>query len=310
MKKIIITTTIHEPTPAIRLFDQMEDWELIVVGDRKTPQDYQLGRGTFIACAQIEADYKKLLDAIGWNTVDLGRNVGFIEAFRRGADIAATIDDDNIPLSNWGKNVMVGNDVRVVEYGKPNAMMFDPLSVTTQNHLWHRGFPLQAIPKVPDRLPVQPIKRHILVQADLWLGDPDIDAICRMIHDPLVDDYGVLPPLFTGGQFSPFNTQNTFLAREALVDFCSLPFLGRMDDIWGSYLFEANHPRSVAYGPPSVYSHRCPHDLQQDFRDEILGYERGYEFVTALAGGDRTAALALMPLETVEAFEIYRSYYR
>ncbi len=309
MKKIIITTTIHAPTPAIRLFDQMEDWELIVVADKKTPDDYSLERGDVISCGEIEAGYKRLLGIIGWNSVDLGRNVGFIEAFKRGADIVATIDDDNMPLSNWGKNVVVGTDVSVTEYlSQSNGMLFDPLSVTTQNHLWHRGFPLQAIPQRPDR--DRRDLRHILVQADLWLGDPDIDAICRMIHDPLVDDFGLLPLLFTGGRFSPFNTQNTFLAREALIDFCSLPFLGRMDDIWGSYLFEANHPRSVAYGPPSVYSHRCPHDLQQDFRDEILGYERGYEFVTALAGGDRTAALALMPLETVEAFEIYRSYYR
>ncbi len=310
MKKIIITTTIHEPTPAIRLFDAMDDWDLIVVADKGTPQDYQLKHGTFIACGQIEADYKKLLDAIGWNTVDLGRNVGFIEAFRRGADIVATIDDDNIPLANWGKNVRVGSDIHITEYGNPDSLLFDPLSITTQGHLWHRGFPLSAVAERPESQQFEMVRRRVLVQADLWLGDPDIDAICRMIHDPLVDDFGVLPALFAGGRFSPFNTQNTFLAREALIDFCSLPFLGRMDDIWGSYLFEANHPRSVVYGPPSVYSQRYPHDIQQDFRDEILGYERGYEFVTALASGDRTAALAMMPPETGEAFEIYRSYYR
>ena len=35
--KFIITTTINNPTAAIQKFDQMEDWKLIVIGDKKTP---------------------------------------------------------------------------------------------------------------------------------------------------------------------------------------------------------------------------------------------------------------------------------
>lgn len=36
MKKVIVTTTINPPTKAIRLFEAMTDWELVVVGDLKT----------------------------------------------------------------------------------------------------------------------------------------------------------------------------------------------------------------------------------------------------------------------------------
>ena len=33
MKKVIVTTTINPPTEAITRFDQLEDWQLVVVGD-------------------------------------------------------------------------------------------------------------------------------------------------------------------------------------------------------------------------------------------------------------------------------------
>ena len=35
MKKIIVTTSINHPTKAIRKFDKMKDWLLIVVTDKK-----------------------------------------------------------------------------------------------------------------------------------------------------------------------------------------------------------------------------------------------------------------------------------
>ena len=46
MTKVIVTTTINPPTRAVESFQSMEDWELVVVGDLKTPSPYRLRRGT------------------------------------------------------------------------------------------------------------------------------------------------------------------------------------------------------------------------------------------------------------------------
>ena len=55
MKKIIVTTSINAPTEAIRKFDAMQDWDLVVIGDLKTPSDYWLKRGMYLdALAQEE----------------------------------------------------------------------------------------------------------------------------------------------------------------------------------------------------------------------------------------------------------------
>ena len=77
MKKVIVTTTINKPTKAIELFEKMSDWELVVIGDKKTPRDYKLNKGQYITPEVQEKYDKQLSDAIGWNCIQR-RNFGFI----------------------------------------------------------------------------------------------------------------------------------------------------------------------------------------------------------------------------------------
>ena len=37
--KVIVTTTIYPPSAELIAFAEMPDWELLVVGDRKTPHE-------------------------------------------------------------------------------------------------------------------------------------------------------------------------------------------------------------------------------------------------------------------------------
>ena len=38
-KKLIVTTTINKPTVAVKKFAKLEGWDLVVVGDTKTPHE-------------------------------------------------------------------------------------------------------------------------------------------------------------------------------------------------------------------------------------------------------------------------------
>jgi hypothetical protein len=42
MSRFIVTTSINPPTEAIEAFDEMRGWELLVVGDTRTPHAYRL----------------------------------------------------------------------------------------------------------------------------------------------------------------------------------------------------------------------------------------------------------------------------
>jgi hypothetical protein len=54
MTRVIVTTTINPPTKAILAFQAMEDWELVVVGDKNTPRDYHLERGIYVTPEEQE----------------------------------------------------------------------------------------------------------------------------------------------------------------------------------------------------------------------------------------------------------------
>ena len=305
MNKFVTTTTINPPTKAVKLYDSLEDWNLIVVGDEKTPKNYKLNNGLFLDVNYCKYNYKDLYSIIGTNNIDLGRMVGYIEAYKNGADVIATIDDDNIPLDNWGKDIVVGREIEVDSF-VGNAKVFDPLAVTDHNYLWHRGFPLECI-KNRNYKSIGKNRVTPLVQANLWNGDPDIDAICRKIYSPSVkftiDNY-----FYGKDMICPFNTQNTIIHRSALKYCATLPFTGRMDDIWGAYLFQSKFKNRVVFGPATVFQERNPHNLNVDFDQEVLGYKYSYEFVLECFNGYEHA-LNYLPPKTKEAYAVYQKYF-
>jgi len=300
--KFIITTTINNPTAAIQKFDQMEDWKLIVIGDKKTPPNYNLTNGIYLTPKDQENYDKDLSDAIGWNCIQR-RNFGLLKAFELGADLIATIDDDNIPFDNWGKNLMVSKDTEL-NYYETDEIAFDPISVTNHPHLWHRGFPLQLLSKRKSKKIRKNI--HPDIQADFWNGDPDIDAICRMEHRPECKfDYNYFP--FSSDKFSPFNSQNTFLSKKIIKNYFLFPHIGRMDDIWASYYVESLGFK-VVYNYPTVYQDRNEHDLTVDLKKEVIGYENNLNLLNQL-NIDPNNILNFIPERSKDAFKLYQRHF-
>ena len=80
MEKIIVCTTINSPTEAIEKYDSMTGWNLIVVGDQKTPKNYNLKNGLYLSPADQVKMSAKLSELIGWNCIPR-RNFGLLYAF-------------------------------------------------------------------------------------------------------------------------------------------------------------------------------------------------------------------------------------
>jgi len=304
MNRTIVTTTINSPTEATMRFLERQDWDMIIVGDKKTPHDEyhkledQYGRLEYLHPDRQEELYKDLSDKIGWNKV-MRRNIGFCEAYRRGADIIATIDDDNIPYDDWGSEIYIGQEI-AVDCWKAENGVFDPLSVTNANYMWHRGYPSELISSRNNIKYMGRVKRKVLVQADLWDGVPDVDAMNRIIHNPRIK-LKVDGP-YCSTEIAPFNSQNTFLAREIIPYYMVLPHAGRMDDIWGSYTLQKQFPNSVIFNKPTVYQERHePHYRNmKDLRDETMGYEYTLKFIM----GEFP-----MPADSQIAYDAYRKVF-
>ena len=80
---------------------------------------------------------------MGWNCIQR-RNFAILEAYERGADTIALIDDDNIPYKSWFTNILVNKSVKA-KFLTINKNAFDPIGFTNYKFLWHRGFPLGMV---------------------------------------------------------------------------------------------------------------------------------------------------------------------
>lgn len=298
MNKYIVTTTINPPTLATIKYSRKEDWTLIVVGDTKTPHyEYENLNCIYLSPDYQEKTYPELSDTIGWKSIQR-RNIGFVEAYNRGADIVATVDDDNIPYDSWGTNVVVGETVEI-DFYDTHLGVFDPLSVTEHNQVWHRGYPIELVPFRKEVTYGGKLKRKVLVQADLWDGDPDIDAMARLSIKPTVK-FGV-QDAYGSTSISPFNSQNTFLARDVIPYYSVFPHVGRMDDIWGGYVLQYYFPNSVIYNKASVFQDRNVQDLITNLEKEIMGYRKTSELIRSLPDWQ-----SIVPKETLAYWDAYR----
>lgn len=310
MKKYIITTTINEPTEATIKFCKIadeKDFTFVIIGDTKTPHDSYKNLAdaynNVVYLSPVEQDmlYPDLSEIIGWKTIQR-RNIGFVYAYQNGAEVVATVDDDNIPYDSWGDNILLGQEIEVDEFENLSCPYFDAISTTEHNDLWHRGFPIEHL-QVKNNIEYKgKVKMTPLVQAEFWDGDPDIDAICRLSKKPIVKFKPFEP--FTTKQLTPFNSQNTFLHRSVLKYYSVFPYTGRMDDIWGSYVMQHHFPNSVIFAKASVYQARNPQDLVRNLENEVIGYRNTLQLLDNIKD-----YWSLLPDKTVEYFNIYQTYF-
>jgi len=312
MKKFIVTTTINSPTVATHKFAKIalrDGWTFVIIGDTKTPheeylelQDEYAPHVIYLHPAKQEQMYPELSDAIGWKTIQR-RNIGFVYAYNEGAEIVATVDDDNIPYDNWGTDLYVGKEVEVDYYTNKELLVFDPLSVTNQSNLWHRGFPIDLL-HLKNSVEYKGKKKITpLIQADLWDGDPDIDAMCRLTFKPICKFNTTLP--FASDKHSPFNSQNTFIHRDALKYYAVWPYVGRMDDIWGGYYTQKMIGEDkLIYNRASVYQDRNVQDLITNLEKEIIGYRYTLNETKGIYIGENH-----IPESTQKFLEIYFKYF-
>lgn len=300
MKHALVTTTINVP---ILLEDYVKDFiengyrdsvEVIVAGDIRTPPE------AVIFCEKLTDQYgisvkylglkeqhdfldkfPKYKEILPWNCIQR-RNVAVLMAYYNGADIIYTIDDDNFLHTknyihehrNVGKIVETrpvaseDNWYNVCENILSKDMYFYPRGYSFK----HRSFAHTAY--LEDKKEVR-----VVVNAGLWVDEPDIDAVTRIAYAPKVSSVTFLEePHTILARYTncPFNSQNTALHRDVIPAYCLATHLGRYDDIIASYIVKriADHLGDyISFGLPLVNQKRNDHDVFKDLKDEMTGMQ-------------------------------------
>ncbi|NCA77617.1 MAG: DUF288 domain-containing protein [Alphaproteobacteria bacterium] len=272
MKNFIVITSILYPTESVYAFSKLKNYQLIVVGDEKTPKNWYCDNVIFLSTAKQESIDFNIATLIPYNHY-CRKMVGYLEAIRRGAEIIVDTDDDNIPYNDWAFPTLFGEFESIRE----NMGFVNIYKLFTNKRIWARGLPLTLINYSED-LTSSLIKSKCTI--GIWQGladeDPDVDAIYRLTDNTPCYFNKREPIVCKKGTFSPFNTQNTLIRKE-LFSLLYLPttVTFRYTDILRGLIAQ---PIMWLYGyelgfiNATVVQKRNPHNYFSDFISEIPMY--------------------------------------
>ncbi len=307
-KQFIIITSINHPTEAVKKFAQLNDWQVILVADLKTPKDWQLEGVKVLTVEEQQALQLETSKVLPWNHY-ARKNLGYLYAMMQGAEVIYETDDDNLPYDHWQDFFPSTSDTIARRVDNPtrftNAYLY-----FCETHVWPRGFPLSEILKGSAHQSTQPMplsRATAPVLQGLADLEPDVDAIFRLTVGQQIQ-FSQQEPLFIGPEtYCPFNSQNTFWYPEAF-QYLYLPGFvpSRVTDIWRGYIvqrFLHQKGQGILFFSPSVYQERNYHNLSHDFVEELELYTKTEQLVEALESYENDYAGIIKYLATKGFFQ-------
>jgi hypothetical protein len=278
--------------------DALDLVRIVVIADRKTPRRLHRAaakaraRGVNIVLPTL-AEQEDLLNRLGapglvpWNS-DNRRNVGYLLAWMSDAEYVISIDDDNLPASGdllAHHGVVLEPRLRRQLLESPSRW-FNPCDALALEQpgprVFARGFPYSRRQPEPEKTTVGWGEAAVRINAGLWLGDPDVDAVTRLALGPRARSAQAGARVLDSRTWAPVNSQNTALHREALPAYWFVRMghrifgssLDRFGDILSGYFVQAcakHLGHCVRFGSPLTRHARNDHDLLADLAVELPG---------------------------------------
>ena len=281
-KNFTVLTTINSPDQRVADWMQITGNHTIVVGDKKTPNTWNHAKCEFICLEdQLMSDFAiaSLLPKNHYTR----KNLGYLYAIKKGAHAIIDTDDDNFPnIHQW--NNLLNSNFEVFELAPSEKISFKNIySYFSESDIpfWPRGFPLNLINDEKSIINPCEILNTSTKNVGLWQcmveGDPDIDAIHRLIFKN-TPQFSTKAALMMGNNiFCAFNSQNTLWIDSDLFPLLYLPSTVsfRFTDILRGFVAQAvmnTSSKNWGFYPATSYQDRNDHNLMNDFRSEVEMY--------------------------------------
>ena len=276
MRAIAVTTIADQDSIGVSRLIRLSEIcsaELVLIGDKKSPrweEDKLPGNVHYFSIEDQNSRWPKLSKLIPLN--HYGRkNLAYLWAIENGVEILLDTDDDN-----FSELDVFSHDIKLFRTIPVSKEWINVYAYFGQTKLWPRGLPLEEamspILETVDKLE-EPQWHCFQAVVD---GDPDLDAIGRMLY-PESHTFRDQPPLLLEkGQFCPTNSQATLWKKE-LFPCLYLPVTApfRMTDIWRGIVmngFLHSREYKTLFGKLGVNQSRNAHNLLSDFKDEVAGH--------------------------------------
>jgi hypothetical protein len=284
-KKCIIITTINKYTDTFieKYIDY--DFDIIIVGDLKTPHDsYENKQLIYL---HPEKTYNNIIMNLPFNHY-CRKNIGYLYAINNNYDIIFDTDDDNCPLDNFfdWENMNKNKIELIIEPKYPNIY-----SLFTHLHIWPRGYPLELINKQDKIKTTFDINiENIGIFQSIANGDPDVDSIFRLTNqnyslDINFDDNKAF--ILNKNIYTQANTQITFWVCKELFHLLYIPSTVsfRFCDILKMYIAQKcmwEYNKLLCYISPIVKQIRNNHNLMNDFISEYSMFINVFKIIDVI----------------------------
>ena len=273
MKKCVIITTINSTTEAINKHISNVEYDVIIVGDIKTPTEYNNLNCIFLDIKKQQELYPTLCELIPYNHYSR-KNLGYLYAITNNYDIIYETDDDNIPYDNFD-NILKYDNLKII-YEQDNKWINIFKYFTNNSHIWPRGYPLSLI-KTNNNFIIEDTNISPSIINGLVENDPDVDALFRLICNHTVSWETNKNIIISNKNICCFNTQNTFWLNKLLFITMLIPssVSFRYCDILRGIIvniilkYTNNY---MMYSSPNVIQNRNEHNLINDFKSEYSMY--------------------------------------
>lgn len=283
----LVVTSISAPNAVLRALAFGADangWKFHLIGDRKSPEAFALDGCNHLsidAQRELPFEYAKLCPENSYAR----KNLGYLLAMSEGAEAIVETDDDNFPLSGFWSDRQSKIRARLIQSkGWINAYRY-----FSDTFCYPRGFPLNLARTSWDDTPAAVVSEPLVccpIQQGLANGQPDVDAVFRMLHPADIAFEPEESIAIGQGQWCPVNSQNTTWFPSVfpllyLPATCSF----RMTDIWrgliAQRILQANG-LLVGFHSATVRQERNIHDPMEDFEQELPGYRHNAEITDRL----------------------------
>jgi hypothetical protein len=277
-----VLTTINTPDERVSDWMEITGNHTVVIGDKKTPSTWNHSTCKFFSLKdQLNSDFTiaSLLPENHYTR----KNLGYLYAIKKGAQAIIDTDDDNFPnIHQW--NNLLNSNFEVFEHAHSEKISFKNIySYFSDNNIpfWPRGFPLRLINNIESDIKSNDVSKSQRNKIGLWQcmvnGDPDVDAIHRLIYKN-TPQFSTKAAIVMGNNvFCAFNSQNTLWIDSELFPLLYLPSTVsfRFTDILRGYIAQAVINASFknwGFYPATAYQERNVHNLMNDFRSEMSMY--------------------------------------
>lgn len=283
-RTIAVLTTINQPNNKVGDWFDITKNKTIVVGDNKTPQNWQQDKCIYYSIS----DQKKSEFKIGTQLPEnhyTRKNLAYLYAIKSGAAQIIDTDDDNFPeISEWDK--LLKSEFEILEHARAEEISFKNIYSyfsSADIPFWPRGYPLNLLNVNESKINSNDISKTFKKDVGLWQcmvnGDPDIDAIHRLIFKKTPQFNNNRALIMGKNIFCAFNSQNTLWLDSDLFPLLYLPSTVsfRFTDILRGYVAQSvinSSSKNWGFFQPTSYQERNDHNLMNDFHLELEMYKK------------------------------------